>query len=140
MSHKSGKIAELIEHLQHREWDAHYLGFFECFNRGWFYEAHDVLEELWLERRGTEFDEFFKALIQLAGAFVHLQKERLTASGKLFRLSRSYLIKYPETFEGISLAAVISLIDDWHDRLETSNYSENPLKKENYPNLSLPRE
>ncbi|MGB0582428.1 MAG: DUF309 domain-containing protein, partial [Limisphaerales bacterium] len=85
MSHKSPKISELIEHLQGGVHDAHYLGFFECFNRQLFYEAHDVLEELWLECRKTEKDEFYKALIQLAGAFVHLQKNRIQASGKLFR-------------------------------------------------------
>ena len=54
--------------------DAHYLGYFACFNRGWFYEAHDVLEELWLANRTGPNYAFYKGLIQLAGAFVHLQK------------------------------------------------------------------
>ena len=138
MSHKSPKIAELIKHLEGREHDAHYLGFFECFNRQLFYEAHDVLEELWLECRKTEKDEFYKALIQLAGAFVHLQKDRIQASGKLFRLSRGYFVKYPERYEAISVKAVLTLIDDWHDRLESTGFSENPLKVDNSPHLALP--
>ena len=51
MSKKSAMIAALIASCQGRELDAHYLGYFECFNRGLFYEAHDVLEELWLPNR-----------------------------------------------------------------------------------------
>ena len=51
MSRKSAKIAALIEGCRGRDLDAHYLGYFECFNRGLFYEAHDVLEELWLADR-----------------------------------------------------------------------------------------
>lgn len=140
MSHKSPKIAELIQHLQGRGHDAHYLGFFECFNRQLFYEAHDVLEELWLECRGTEKDEFYKALIQLAGAFVHLQKDRIQASGKLFRLSRSYFVKYPEEYESVSVAAVLDLIDDWHGRLEATEFTQNPLKSDDSPQLLLPKE
>src|SRR6266850_7200307 len=48
VSKKSAKIATLIGSCQGRDIDAHYLGYFECFNHGFYYEAHDVLEELWL--------------------------------------------------------------------------------------------
>ena len=43
-------------------------GYFECFNRQWFFEAHDVLEELWLAggKSGPNY-AFHKGLIQLAG-------------------------------------------------------------------------
>jgi hypothetical protein len=51
-----------------------YLGYFECFNRAEYYEAHDVLEHLWLQQR-DENHAFFKGLIQVAGAFVHLRKQ-----------------------------------------------------------------
>ena len=37
MSKKSDKIAALIAGCQDRDQDAHYLGYFECFNRGLFY-------------------------------------------------------------------------------------------------------
>src|SRR5438105_6879363 len=46
MSLKNLKVAALIYQFQGREFDAHYLGFFECFNRQEFFEAHEVLEEL----------------------------------------------------------------------------------------------
>ena len=70
VSHKSARIAVMIESLQGRELDARYLGYFECFNRQLFYEAHDVLEDLWLPDRSGPNGNFYKGLIQLAGAFV----------------------------------------------------------------------
>ena len=140
MSHKSGKIAELIDHLKGRGHDPHYLGYFECFNRQLFYEAHDVLEELWLVCRGTKRDGFYKALIQLAGAFVHLQKGRIAPAGKLFRLSRSYFVRYPAEFESLSVTAVVHLIDDWHGILAADNFTRNPLTPERTPHLPLPAE
>ena len=36
----------MIESFRGQELDAHYLGYFDCFNRQLFYESHDVLEEL----------------------------------------------------------------------------------------------
>ena len=56
--------------------DAHYAGYFTCFNAGDYYEAHDVLEHLWLRGCGEEH-AFYKGLIQIAGAFVHLRKQYL---------------------------------------------------------------
>ena len=51
----------------------YYRAFFRCWNEQRYYEAHDVLEQLWLNTDSPDAD-FFKGLIQAAGAFVHLQK------------------------------------------------------------------
>jgi len=50
-----------------------YRAFFHCWNEQHYYEAHDVLEQLWLRTKSSDAD-YFKGLIQAAGAFVHLQK------------------------------------------------------------------
>ena len=134
---KTARIAALIEPCQGQTHDAHYLGFFECFNRGLFYESHDVLEELWLpERRGPN-DAFYKGLIQLAGAFVHLQKNRLRPAGALFKLARTNLEKYPSLYQDLELADVLRLIEDWLQKLETSDFNVNPLELSTPPKLSL---
>src|ERR1051325_3366243 len=103
LSKKSAKIAALIESCRGKGFDPHYLGYFECFNRQLFYEAHDVLEELWLTQRKGPKDGFYKGLIQFAGAFVHLQKNRLRPAAALFKLSRSYLDKYPSPYERLEI-------------------------------------
>ncbi len=137
MSKKSGKIAERIAAFQGQALDAHYLGYFDCFNDQLFYEAHDVLEELWLADRQGPNGDFFKGLIQLAGAFVHLQKERLRPAAALFKLARANLQKYPARHEQLDVAAVLLLIEVWLARLEGCGFATNPLCEQAAPVLGL---
>ena len=137
MSKKSGKIAERIASFQGRELAAHYLGFFDCFNDQLFYEAHDVLEELWLPDRKGPNGDFYKGLIQLAGAFVHLQKERLPPAAALFKLARTNLLKYPAIHEQLDVAAVLRLIELWLGWLEGDAFNVNPLRHQPVPALDL---
>src|SRR5436309_15888773 len=50
-----------------------YRAFFHCWNEQHYYQAHDVLEQLWLRTKSSDAD-YFKGLIQAARAFDHLQK------------------------------------------------------------------
>jgi predicted metal-dependent hydrolase len=137
VSKKSAKIAALIEECRGQDLDAHYLGYFECFNRGLFYEAHDVLEELWLADRHGSNGAFYKGLIQMAGAFVHLQKGRLRPAAALFKLARANLERYPAVHERLDVRRAQAMIEDWLARLEGDNYSENPLTATTSPRLAL---
>ncbi len=140
MSKKSGRIAELIESCQGKEWNAYYLGYFECFNRGLYFEAHDVLEELWLaDRHGPNYS-FHKGLIQLAGAFVHLQKERLRPSNALFNLAKNNLLQYPAEHDGLDLRRILLLIAEWQKDLAAAGRNGNPIKKRPAPQLAIPGE
>src|SRR6266403_4586539 len=112
MSKKSAKIAALIEGFSGQDLDPHYLGYFECFNRQLFYEAHEVLEELWLGQRQRPNALFYKGLIQLAGAFVHLQKSRPQPAAALLRLARTNLERYPEVHQRLDVGLVLRSIDE----------------------------
>ena len=136
----------MIEHLLGQEagLDAHYLGYFECFNNGQFYEARDVLEELWLPQRGQLNHAFYQGLIQLAGAFVHLQKHtearpRLQPAAALFKLARRNLEKYPVIHERLSMEEMKQLIDEWLAALENGRFQINPLSTRMPPRLTLLR-
>jgi predicted metal-dependent hydrolase len=138
MSKKSPKIAALIEQCRGQDLPAHYLGYFECFNRQLFYEAHDVLEELWLAegKSGANYG-FYKGLIQFAGAFVHLQKNRLRPAAALFRLCQTYLRHYSREHEHLDVARIMALADEWTAQLERSDYRSNPFPQTSPPLLSL---
>ena len=137
VSKKSVKIAALIERHQGQDLSAYYLGYFELFNAQLFYESHDVLEELWLPIRREPGGDFYKGLIQLAGAFVHLQKNRLRPSAALFKLARTNLEKYPAQHEQLDLAQLLVVIEVWLTRLEGNDFSENPLANCDAPKLIL---
>lgn len=126
----------MIESFQGRELDAHYLGYFDCFNRQLFYEAHDVLEDLWLPDRHGPNGDFYKGLIQLAGAFVHLQKKRLRPAAALFKLAQVNLKKYPPVHEQLDLIQVQNLIQNWLELLESQAFKVNPLTTANLPQLN----
>ncbi len=141
MSKKDAKVEALLAHIDPMGWALEYAGFFACFNRGMYYEAHDVLESHWLKDRNGPDGDFYKGLIQLAGAFVHLKKQRLKPAMSLFNLSQKYLGKYPEQHQGLNRHELFGLIDQWRKALE-SHPSQNPLDHLPSPSLKpirLPR-
>jgi predicted metal-dependent hydrolase len=147
---KSARIREFTATLSAEEkggLDARYRGFFVCFNAQRYYEAHDVLEDLWLEETGGDH-AFFKGLIQLAGAFVHLQKQRarplhpkdgrrLHPAARLFRLAARNLAGYRPRHRGLDVEVVLALIHAAEARLSASAFSENPWHPDHAPHLEL---
>jgi predicted metal-dependent hydrolase len=117
--------------------DPYYAGWLACFNRGQFYEAHDVLEVLWLGQRRGPDDFFYRGLIQLAGAFVHLQKNRLRPADALFALATQRLGGYPTGHHRLPVPEVLSLIRDWRAALASGEFKVNPLIHRPPPQLSL---
>ena len=117
--------------------DSRYAGYFALFNQQKFYEAHDVLEDLWLPDRQGVNGNFYKGLIQLAGAFVHLQKNRLRPAAALFKLAQANLEKYPATHERLNLTAVRLLLTGWLKQLEKNEFTINPLPAMLSPQLAL---
>ena len=109
MSKKDHKVAALMEGIEAGEHDPHLVGYLRCFNSQKFYEAHDVLEALWLKDRTGPDGDFFKGMIQFAGAFVHLQKSRNRPAKVLFLRCTTYLSKYPSKFYSLDVAGIIKL-------------------------------
>ena len=147
VSHKTGWINQRVAHLEGKARDARFLGFFECFNAGEYYEAHDVLEDLWLESRDHPDANFYKALIQLAGGFVHLTMHenpkwpaagpRLRPAHTLFSKARAYLENYPNHHHGLDLTETKGLIDQWCAHLEEGEFKVNPLPMVDAPTLEV---
>ncbi len=75
--------------------------FVVLFNNRKFFEAHEVLELLWLETEGKEKD-FYKGLIQCAAAFVHHQRGNPRGAHKLYQRANNYLKSYLPHYGGIN--------------------------------------
>ena len=65
-----------------------------------------VLEMLWLKEKGPSRD-FYHGLIQIAAAFVHIQKGTPEGATKLFQTSCRYLEKYRPSYHGVNLAQLL---------------------------------
>ncbi|HEY5752333.1 MAG TPA: DUF309 domain-containing protein [Chthoniobacterales bacterium] len=147
---KTDRISEFVKDLAPgatSEFDRCYLGYFACFNRGEYYEAHDVLEHLWLKSR-DEHHRFFKGLIQIAGAFVHLQKQyrrpdhptdgrRLYPAVRLFALGMENLAPYRPRYLRLDLDNLFRLCERQTQAILASDYSRNPWCPEAAPRLEL---
>ena len=96
-----------------------------------------MLEELWLPDRKGFNGDFYKGLIQLAGAFVHLQKHRLKPAAALFRLAEANLKKYPLDHEQLHILGVLRVIETWLRELQTYDFQRNPLSSDQVPALRL---
>lgn len=133
----------------HAEVEKHpyYRAFFRCWNAQRYYEAHDVLEQLWLKTKSPDAD-FFKGLIQAAGAFVHLQKHfehpshakhgrRLPPALRLFRLAQKNLANFAPRHHALDVAALCQLLSRYADEIVASDYTVNPWSPETAPKLQL---
>lgn len=134
---KRERMAELARQYAGQGVDPRYAGYFALFNGQKFYEAHDVLEDLWLADKHGADGNFYKGLIQLAGAFVHLQKERLRPSAALFKLAWINLKKYPSPHHRLAVNEVQKLIERWLLALESTAFGKNPLKSFPPPKITL---
>jgi predicted metal-dependent hydrolase len=75
-----------------------YFTFWELWERGEFYEAHEVLEDAWRRETNPERKLFFQGLIHCAVALVHgerrnsfgAQMQLAKAKDKLARCGREY--------------------------------------------------
>lgn len=145
---KSERITVFMETMRPLDGvDPHYAAYFQCFNEGNYYEAHDVLEQLWLRQTGQDA-LFFKALIQVAGAFVHMQKQyvapthpkhglRLRPAARLFRLSAANLKAFHPEHLHLDVDSLCSLCLNLATFIEDSGYARNPWNPESKPQLNV---
>jgi predicted metal-dependent hydrolase len=117
--------------------DPRYVEYFERFNRQRFFEAHQVLEALWLPQRRGPNGPFYKGLIQLAGAFVHWQKNRPGPAAALLGLARANLRNYPAIHDGLNVAGTLAVVEGWLGRLKAARAPGQPLAQINPPQLRL---
>ena len=127
--------------------DPRYLGWFAHFNACEYYEAHEVLEVLWLRTSGTDRD-FFKGLIQIAGAFVHLRKQseharhpkdstRLHPAARLFLRGSEHLAPYGPVHLRLDVSALCALCESLAQDIERSGFAENPWNPATPPHIAL---
>ena len=129
-------------------WHPCYLEYFRLFNDREYYAAHDVLEHIWLGSDGRRH-VFYKALIQFAGGFVHLQHhhrepehrihgQRLRPAARLFRRSVELLGEIPPTYQGLAIGEITVMALSSADALESAGFTRNPWHPDRSPQLRGP--
>jgi predicted metal-dependent hydrolase len=96
------------------------------FNRGYFFECHDTLEEMWAGLRGPSRD-FFQGLIQVSVAFYHLGNGNPPGAQSMLERALKRFAKYPERYFGFDLAAHRAELQHWLARIAAGEAEAPPL-------------
>ncbi len=79
----------------------------EQYNEGYFFEAHETWEELWLQSPWP-VRRFLQGIIQVAAAFVHLVRHEYPGTVRLLKAALEKLESFPAEFQSIDVARLIS--------------------------------
>src|SRR5262245_30775758 len=86
------------------QYDSRYLAGIVLFNRGAYFDAHEVWEGLWRDCPGDQ-RRFYQGLIQAAVAIYHAGNGNAAGAGRLLRSGRSYMLAYPSPHLGLDVPA-----------------------------------
>jgi uncharacterized protein len=90
----------------------------KLFNRGEFFEAHEVLEDVW--RAAPSEDRcFLQGLIQVAVALHHHSTGNVVGCRSVLARACRNLSLYPPEYGGLDLAALLANLEQWRQALET---------------------
>jgi uncharacterized protein len=89
----------------------------ELFNRSEFYEAHEVLEDVWRSESGSH-KLFVQGLIQVAVALHHYSTGNLVGARSLLGRAARNLSSYPNEYFHLNLARFRESLSAWQDALD----------------------
>ena len=97
--------------------EADYRRGLELFNQGDFFEAHEVLEDVWRAAPAEE-KKFLQGLIQVAVGLHHHSRGNVAGARSLLARAHRNLSRYPERHGGIDLAGLRREVERWGSALE----------------------
>jgi predicted metal-dependent hydrolase len=87
------------------------------FNARQFWECHETLEDFWGEEHGPLRD-FYHGFIQVAAAFVHVQRLNWQAAARLLALGAERLEPFQPACMGVDVAALLADVESWRRALQ----------------------
>ena len=89
----------------------------ELFNQGEFFDAHEVLEDVWRVAPAAE-KKFLQGLIQVAVGLHHYSRGNRVGARSLLARAHRNLSGYPSGHGGINLAGLRTEVERWVRALE----------------------
>jgi predicted metal-dependent hydrolase len=96
------------------------------FNRALFFEAHETWEAAWRAQSG-EPAYFLQGLIQVAAAFVKVQRKMPRGALALFDRAVERLSAFPPDAYGVSLAALLAEVAPWRAAVSEASATQGPI-------------
>jgi uncharacterized protein len=91
-----------------RMYHSNYLGFFRHYHHEEYWEAHEVLEELWQTQRDNEF---YHGLIQIAAIMHQLKRGKVRGARKLAASAIRYLSPSRPGRDGVDVDSLLQWLE-----------------------------
>lgn len=88
----------------------------DLFNRGHYFEAHDVWEDLWAGTRGPE-RPFLQGLIHWTVACYHMNNRNWRGARSQLEKARNRLGPFAPAHRGLDLTSVLCDVAEFRDRI-----------------------
>jgi predicted metal-dependent hydrolase len=106
----------------------------EEFNRAYFFEAHETLEDLWRETSGP-LRPFYQGLIQLAVALYHLSHGNRRGALNLLGKGLDKLAAFQPACQSIDVDSLCREARSWFDRVRQVGEGELTVDPEQLPRI-----
>jgi predicted metal-dependent hydrolase len=109
----------------------------KLFNERHFFEAHEVLEDVWHREHG-EARLFLQGLIQICAGFHHFQNGNSRGAAQLLQRGADKMRPYPERYLGLDAARLLGAVDACRGRIERVRdglEADGPIE---FPTIPLP--
>jgi predicted metal-dependent hydrolase len=114
------------------DYDERYLAGVVLFNRGDYFDAHEVWEDLWMDCPAAE-RRFYQSLIQAAVALYHWGNGNRAGAARLFHSGRRYMGPFRPTFRGLDADAFWRQVEEALADVLTSRDREGAADDVNHP-------
>jgi len=92
----------------------------ELFNRRFYYECHDLWEEVWAEAKGKE-KLFYQALIMSAVSLYHYGNENLEGALSCHRKARERFRQLPDRFLCLNISQFVAEMETFYRGLSVEH-------------------
>lgn len=107
------------------------------FNERYFFEAHEVLEDVWHREHG-EPRLFLQGLIQICAGFHHFQNGNPRGAAELLQRGTDKMRKYPDEYLGLDAKSLLSQVEACRQRVERVRDGLEPSSDLEFPTIALP--
>jgi len=94
-----------------------YMRGIALFNRAEFFQAHEVLEDIW-RAAPVEDKKFLQGLVQVAVAFHHYSTGNFVGMRSVMERAMRNLTRHPQRMEGIQLAPLMRSLAKWREAMD----------------------
>ncbi len=112
----------------------------EFFNKGYYFEAHDVFEEIWMDARGKS-RPFYQGLVQLATGFYHFRMANLKGAQSQLKKGCGKLEAFAPQYQMVSVSKLLRSVSACLEQIEAARTGDGPCVNldEKIPKIFLVR-